>query len=53
MLISSNVHTSLHSKRHQQIIYAKVNLKMFYPPPYERKGITLQSCKVRSYQKGY
>ena len=36
MLIDSGVHASLHSNCHHQIIYAKFDLKIFYPPPYER-----------------
>ena len=33
--IDSGVHTSLHSNCHHQIIYAKFDLKVFNPPPYE------------------
>ena len=36
MVIESGVHASLHSNCHHQIIYAKFDLKIFYPPPYER-----------------
>ena len=36
MIMDSGVHPSLHSSCHHQIIYAKFNLKVFYPPPYER-----------------
>ena len=36
MVIESGVHASLHSTCHHQIIYAKFDLKIFYPPPYER-----------------
>ena len=34
--MDSGVHPSLHFNCHHQIIYAKFNLKVFYPPPYER-----------------
>ena len=34
--MDSGVHPSLHSNSHHQIIYAKCDLKVFYPPPYER-----------------
>ena len=37
MIINSNVHTSLHPRCHHQIIYAKINFKIHYPPPYERR----------------
>ena len=36
MIMDSVVHPSLHSNCHHQIIYAKFDLKVFYPPPYER-----------------
>ena len=36
MIMDSGVHPSLHSNFHHQIIYAKFDLKDFYPPPYER-----------------
>ena len=35
--MDSGVHPALHSKCHHQIIYAKLNLKIEYPPPYTRK----------------
>ena len=35
--MESVVHPSLHSNCHHQIIYAKFNLKIHYPPPYKRK----------------
>ena len=34
--MDSGVHPSLHSNCHHQIIYAKFDLKVFYPLPYER-----------------
>ena len=33
----SGVHSSLHPNCYQQIRYAKLNLKIYYPPPYERE----------------
>ena len=33
MVIDSGVHASLHSNCHHQIIYAKFDLKIIYPPP--------------------
>ena len=35
--MESQVRSSLHQNCHHQLIYAKVNLKVFYPPPYERE----------------
>ena len=34
--MNSGVHSSLHPNCHYQIIHAKLNLKIFYPTPYER-----------------
>ena len=36
MITDSGVHPSLHQNCHQQMIFAKVDMKIFYPPPYER-----------------
>ena len=36
LVINSGVHSSLHPNCHHQIIHAKFNLKVFYPPPYKR-----------------
>ena len=36
MIMDSGVYPSIHSNCHHQIIYAKFDLKVFYPPPYER-----------------
>ena len=36
MIMDSGVDPSLHFNCHYQIIYAKFDLKVFYPPPYER-----------------
>ena len=35
--MESGVHSSLHPNCHHQITYAKFNLKIYYPPPYERE----------------
>ena len=35
--MESGVHSSLHSNCHHQIIYARFNLKIYNPPPYERE----------------
>ena len=36
MVIDSGVYASFHANCHHQIIYAKFDLKIIYPPPYER-----------------
>ena len=35
LVMESRVHSSLHPDCHQQITYAKFNLKTYYPPPYK------------------
>ena len=37
MIMDSGVHPSLHSNCYHQIICAKLDLKVFYPPSYERR----------------
>ena len=37
LVIESGVHPSLHPNCHHQIIFAKFNLKICYPPPYPRE----------------
>ena len=39
LVMESGVHSSLHQKCHHQITYAKLNLKIHYPPPCEREII--------------
>ena len=36
MVLESGIHHSLHQNCHHQIIFAKFNLKVYYPPPFER-----------------
>ena len=36
-MMESSVHASLHPNCHHQIVFAKINLKICYPPPYERE----------------
>ena len=36
LMIYSGVHPSLHPNCQHQIVFAKFNLTIFYPPPYKR-----------------
>ena len=36
LISESGVHSSLFPRCHHQIIYAKINLKIYYPAPYEK-----------------
>ena len=37
LIIDSGVHSFLHPNYHHQIVYAKFNLEITYPPPYLRE----------------
>ena len=37
LVIESRLHSSFYQKCHHQNIYNKLNLKIYYPPPYERE----------------
>ena len=37
LTMDAGAHPSLHSKCHHQVIYAKLNLQIEYPPPYTRE----------------
>ena len=37
LIVDSGTHPSLHTNCHHQIIYAKFNIKIQYPPPYSRE----------------
>ena len=37
MVFESGVYPSLHTNCHHQIIYAKINFKTYFPPPYQRR----------------
>ena len=36
LVINSGLHPSLHQNFRHQIIFAKINLKVYFPPPYKR-----------------
>ena len=44
--MESGVHSSLHQICHHQIIHAKINLKVCYPPLYEREIWHYQRANV-------
>ena len=49
--MESGVHSSLHENCHHQTIYAKFNLKIYYPPPYERKIWHYQNANIENIRK--
>ena len=46
LVMESGVYPSLHSNCHHQITYAKFNLKIYYPPPYEREIWHYQKANI-------
>ena len=46
LLIESGVHPSLHPNCHHQIVFAKFNLGIVYPPPYEREISHYQKANI-------
>ena len=51
LVMEWGVHLSLHSNCHQQITYAKFNLKIHYPPPYERETWHYQKANIDQIRK--
>ena len=51
LVIESGVHSSLHENCHNQITYAKFNLKIYYPPPYEREVWQYQNANIENIRK--
>ena len=51
LVMKSGVHSSLHENCHHQTIYAKFNLKIFYPPPYEREIWHYQKANIENIRK--
>ena len=49
--MESGVHSSLHQNCHHQLIYAKVDLKVFYPHPYEREIWHYQRANIDLFQR--
>ena len=45
MVIESGIHSSLHPSCHHQIVFAKFNLKICYPPPYSREAWHFKEAK--------
>ena len=51
MVLESGVHQSLHQNCHRQIIFAKFNLKVYYPRPYERTIFHYSQANVDDIQQ--
>ena len=49
--MDAGIHPSLHASCHHQIVYAKFNLKIHYPPPYEREVWHFQKADINLIRK--
>ena len=49
--MESGVHSSLHENYHHQITYARFNLKIYYPPPYEQDDWHYQKANIENIRK--
>ena len=53
LVSESGVHASLFPRCHHQIIYAKVNLKLYYPPPYYRLVWDYSKAELTNIRKSF
>ena len=53
LVMSLDIHSSLHQNCHHQIIFTTFNLKVHYPPPCEREVWHFKKADTVSYQKGH
>ena len=51
LVINSGIKPSLHENCHHQITYAKFNLQIIYPPPYQRLVWDYKNANASSIQK--
>ena len=45
--MDAGIHPFLHASCHHQIVYAKFNLKIYYPQPYEREVWQFQKADIK------
>ena len=51
LVMNAGIHPSLHAICHHKIVYAKVDLKIQYPPPYGREGWHFQKADINFIRK--
>ena len=51
LVIESGLHSSLYQNCHHQLIYPKINFKVFYLLPYEREIWYYQRANVNQFQQ--
>ena len=45
LVVESGVQSSLHQNCHHQIVFARFNLQLVFPPPYEREVLHFKKSK--------
>ena len=53
LISESGVHASLFQRCHHQIIYAKINLKIYYLPPYEKLVWDYSKSNITNIRKSF
>ena len=51
LVVESGVQSSLHQNCHNQIVFARFNLKIVFPPPYEREVWHFKKAKKKLIEK--
>ena len=51
LVSESGVHASLFPRYYPQIIHAKINLKIYYPPPYEKLVLDYSKAELTNIRK--
>ena len=46
MVLHSGIHSSLHPNSHHKIVLAKLNLKVYYPPPSHHQKQELSNSSI-------
>ena len=51
LIVDCGIHPSLHLNCHHQIVYCKLDLKIVYPPPYQRCAWDFKRANIDSIRK--
>ena len=51
LIVDCGIHPSLHPNCHHQIVYCKLDLKIVYPPPYQRHVWDFKRANIDSIRK--
>ena len=51
LVVDCGTHPSLHPNYHHQIVYCKLDLKIVYPPPYQRRAWDFKRANIESIRK--